>query len=350
MTNDASNGWEAVRPGEGIPKYDNAPEPPSRFTPSLYANVQALFDGGDLEAPAPSAGIREDNVRLFYPSMVNVLIGDPEAGKTLVASAVAADVCFEGGSILVIDVDHNGASATVKRLESFGMSRAVLENPERFRYASPEDAQELLAVVEEAKVWRPSFVLVDSVGEVLPMFGASSNDADQYTAVHRQVFTALANSGSVVVIIDHESKGTDSRKYGAGGTMAKKRAIDGALYRVKVIRPFSPGNGGKSALYILKDRHGQVRMNASLTGSEPLAATFLMSHGVTTWKFYAPTDSDDFFAQRKAQELETLAQRLLNLGELPTSVAKAKALLGVGQDKAQAALERARELNAQPKI
>jgi hypothetical protein len=75
-----------------------------------------------------------------------------------------------------------------------------------------------------------------------------------------------------------------------------------------------------------------------------------MTAGVTDWKFYAPTDSDDYFAQKKASELDALASKLLDLEELPSSVAKAKSFLGVGQDKAQAALELARAKQTQPQI
>lgn len=325
--------WVAVVPGTGSPKYDNAPV---TYTPSLYADITAVLDG-TLEAPQPTVGRREDGFNLFYPATTNGLVGAPESGKTLFALCVLADELFAGNRVLVIDVDHNGAAATVARLRSFGVSENTLKDPALFRYASPEDKDELLAVVNETHLWKPTAVLVDSVGEVLPMFGASSNNGDEYTAVHRQVFTALANSGASVVLIDHEPKSDGAAEYGAGGTMAKKRAIDGALYRVKVKQPFAPGAGGKAVLSILKDRHGAIRA-ASLVGvssREPVAATFHLKAGEAThWTFYAPTEADNLKADKLAQDVATLEA----LHDPPVSVRDITKRTGIPKDRAMYAL------------
>jgi hypothetical protein len=185
-------------------------------------------------------------------------------------------------------------------------------------------------------------VLVDSVGEVLPMFGASSNSADEYTAVHRQVFTALANSGACVLLIDHLPKSGTAAEYGATGTIAKKRAIDGALYRVTMKQPFVPGEGGKASLSVLKDRHGSVRQIAQRLGAkkEPLAANFhLIGGDATDWKFYPPSELDSSNTSKTESDVEILKA----LDEPPFSVRDVRDRLKWGAVRAQGAMKLYRE-------
>lgn len=327
--------WEAVSPGEGLPTRDNEPDPLDKgFTARLYANVAQLFAEGLPSAPKPTIGLRTDGEALIYERAVNVLFGVPEAGKTLVASAIAADTIFEGGSLLLIDVDHNGAVATIARLRSFGISEQTLSDPTRFRYASPEDKADMEAVIVDATIWKPSIVILDSIGELLPMFGANSNDGDEYTVVHRQVLTRLSDTGAAVVAIDHEAKGATSGAWAIGST-AKKRAVDGVMLRAELIRTFSPGFGGKSRLRIVKDRHGGLRAVSTSGHGEPVAATFELLPGeIPTWKFYAPTLEDDETTDRVAEDVK----RLQELDPKPTGVQDVKTRCRWGQDRATTAL------------
>lgn len=254
-----------------------------------YVDVGALLDG-NLQSPKPTLGVRSDGQPFIYPAAVNIIFGPPETGKTLALSAIAADVLFSGGSALWIDIDHNGDEATIARFRSFGVPAKVLRDRARFRLATPEDKDEVLRVVKDSSVWKPTLVALDSVGELLPMFGANSNSDDEYTAVHRAVLSKMSTAGRAVVGIDHEAKGQASRNFGAGGAVAKKRAVDGVLLRASVRIPFTPGSGGKAVLTIVKDRHGGVRSISQRSGDrEPIAATFeLISDAATSWKFWAP--------------------------------------------------------------
>ena len=327
--------WEAVTPGTGSPAHDNSPDPLEKgFTAHLYANVARLFAEGLPLAPKPTVGLRTDGEALLYERAVNVLFGVPEAGKTLVASAIAADSIFTGGSLLLIDVDHNGAVASIARLRSFGISEKTLSDPTRFRYASPEDKADMEAVIVDATIWKPSIVILDSIGELLPMFGANSNDGDEYTVVHRAVLTRLADTGAAVIAIDHEAKGATSGTWAIGST-AKKRAVDGVMLRAELIRTFSPGNGGKSRLRIVKDRHGGLRAVSTSGHGEPVAATFELLPGeATTWKFYAPnlTDTDD------ADQLAEDVQKVKLLDPPPSGVQDVKKRCRWGQERATNAL------------
>ncbi|MFJ2355113.1 hypothetical protein [Frigoribacterium sp. NPDC087798] len=133
--------------------------------------------------------------------------------------------------------------------------------------------------------------VVDSMGELLPIFGASSDSSDEYTKVHRAVLTAAARAGAAVLTIDHLAKGSESRAFGGTGTIAKKRAVDGALYRVEASQAFAPGKGGAASVRLLKDRHGSVRggLDASSNGvREPTVTTFVIDAPTSDWRFDAP--------------------------------------------------------------
>lgn len=240
-----------------------------------YVDVAGILSG-DFQPPQTTVGgRRSDATPLLYAGAVNVLLGAPEAGKTLVAGAMAADEMFSHGRVLWIDLDHNGAGPLLSRFRSFGIDADDLCDLSRFRLAVPDDSTALLDIVADAQTWQPTLAVVDSIGELLPMFGANSNNADEYTTVNRAVLTALASVGAGVLAIDHEAKSTDSAAYGATGTMAKKRAVDGALLRVTNVRPFRPGHGGEARLSIVKDRHGYLRSLAD-NEREPLIAGFTL--------------------------------------------------------------------------
>lgn len=306
-----------------------------------YVNIGDLLDGNLAAPPHPEVGIRRDGVGLFYRGMVNTIFGEPESGKSWVALAAAADELFAGGSVLIVDLDHNGAASIVARFLSMGVNGDLLRDRARFRYTVPEDADMIRAVVRNATTWKPTVVIVDSIGELLPLFGASSNSADDFTRVNSVTMQPLADAGACVIAIDHVSKGAESSAFGATGTIAKKRAIGGASLRCKIATPFAPGHGGAAYLAISKDRHGGLRENCPTgTGDrEPLAATFRLTpldDGSLSWAFHVPSDAGPGHSSR----LTGLASDLAELDQLqppPASQRDVKTRKRWGADRAQAA-------------
>ncbi|MFK4789858.1 hypothetical protein [Microbacterium sp. ZW T5_56] len=310
------------------------------YTPKLYTDVAELIARGPIEPPAPTCGLRRDGVGLIYRGHVNSFVGDPESGKTLLAQAIAADEMFVGGSVLLVDLDHNGAEATISRMLSFGIKPEVLSDPARFRYTEPEDPTEIAGIIEDAKIWQPSFVLIDSVGELLPIYAANSNNPDDFTRVHAAAIKPFAMAGACVVIIDHLAKGLQSRSYGATGTGAKKRAISGTMLRITVDEAFTPGAGGKSEIVILKDRHGGLRAN-SPRGKEPLAARFRLvdREGALTWYLDAPGENEQprVSGNTGGEDVTELVRILSELTPPPASVRDVKGRCKWGTEKASLA-------------
>lgn len=270
-------------------------EPGTADENPLYVDICALLDGTMPEPPEPKLGRRTDGRCLFYAGQVNWVFGDPESGKTWLCLAAAVEALKAGRKVLIVDLDHNGPAATVRRLVDLGAPVESLRDPQRFRYCEPEDRAELRQVIDDCAQWRPAVALVDSIGELLPMYGASSNSSDDFTMAHSHVLKPLAKVGAAVLAVDHLAKGADSRAAGPGGTAAKRRAIGGVSLRVKVKKPFTPGHGGSATLLVNKDRHGGVRAHCPVGDREPVAGTFKLlafNDGVLEWAIYPPVDGE----------------------------------------------------------
>lgn len=310
-----------------------------------YADVAEIIANG-VERRVPDAGgLRSDGARLAYSGAVNGLVGPPESGKTLVAIAQACDELKAGGRVLHVDADHNGPQATLAHyLAADGVEAEILTDRARFRYVEVRSADHLRRVVAEAASWSPTFVPIDSVGEIVPLFGGDSNSNDDYRSIHREIMSPLAGLGAAVLVLDHVTKEEGRGGY-AIGAGSKKAAIDGTYLAVAPVEPFVPGVGGAAALSILKDRHGGLRA-VSPAGKSPTAAVFRLDSrsDVTTWEFFRGRDPEE----RADEQHEADVAFVLALEEFPSSRAKLQAVLRAGQgtgwnnSRAHAALEEAR--------
>jgi hypothetical protein len=306
--------------------------------PPLFVDIAGLLDRGLPDAPEPEFLRRADGQCLFYAGQVNLLFGDPESGKTLVALAACSEALQRGRKVGVVDIDHNGPVATVCRLIDMGVDESILRDPKRFRYVEPEDRLHLAAVVVSTIEWNPQVVTVDSIGELLPLLRLSSNSPDDFTAAHARVLKPLAMAGAAVIAIDHLPKNLENKQSGPTGTAAKRRAVGGVAIRVVIDQQFTPGKGGKACLTINKDRHGALRRACSVEpGKEPIAGWFKISpkDDCISWSIEPPTAGDTAPADRV--DPRDLA-RLEALEPPPTSVRDVKKRCTWRTDRAMSAL------------
>lgn len=310
-----------------------------------YVDIASLLDGGLSEPPAPHVLARSDGISLFYAGQVNWVFGDPEGGKTWICAAAAVEQLNHGHRVVWVDLDHNGPDAIVSRLMQMGASPDALRDLDRFRFIEPDDRATLRQVVEDAVTWKPAVIVVDSIGELLPMFGVSSNSPDDFTTVHAHVLKPLAKTGAAVIAVDHLAKNTDSRNSGPGGTAAKRRTIGGTSIRVTVKEAFTPGHGGAAHLAVNKDRHGGLRAHCPTGDREPYAGTFVLTtvdDDCLDWRIAAPgADTRNPDEQAPADDVAALA----SLDPPPSGVRDAAARMSWRTDRAGAALK---SLRAQP--
>ena len=308
----------------------------------MYVNVAAIIDGAS--APDPDVFPITGDSYLFYSGEFNLIFGDTESGKTWLCLAAVASVLDEGGKAAIIDLDHNGAPSIISRLQAFGIADSVLIDQSRFRLAEPVHDLELKELVTDLLVFKADVVTIDSLGEVLPLFRANSNNADDFTVVHTNVIKPLAMNGAAVLVIDHLAKNQDSRSQGPTGTMAKSRAVGGLSVRVTAERPFKPGEGGTAKLELFKDRHGGVRKQFPSSEPKPVIGTFTLTadgdalsysikHGLTV-----PLRAQE---QGDAEQLLSDTAKLRKLSDDGTkiTVAAARLALGCSQSRARRAVK-----------
>lgn len=311
------------------------PPPPMSGTRNRvgYGNIAALLAGNLPPAPTPSILRRVDGIGMFYANQVNILFGEPESGKTFVALAAIVECLNKGGRAVFLDMDHNGMEGIAARLLDLGAPAPILGDLDRFRYKEPEDRQDLMEAVADLKAWHPGVAVLDSIGELMPTMGLSSNSPDDFTIAHTSVLKPLAMAGAAVIAIDHVAKNTESKAQGPTGTAAKSRAAGGTMLRVTVKDAFTPGHGGAAYLNVKKDRHGGLRSNAPRGDKEPLGGTFKLF-------------PDGNFAVFAAQDGERMPEAVpaVDLAELksldppPTTVREARERLNWGNDRATAAM------------
>ena len=331
----------------GMTMTDNAAVDTEDDSPFLYlfVDVAAMLAGGLPDAPEPTFMRRDDGVSLFYAGKVNVLFGDPESGKSWIAYAAVVQALRSGIRAAIVDVDHNGATDILTRLIALGAAADELGDLDLFRLAEPEDGKSLLEVVAALRTWGAELVVVDSIGEILPMLGLSSNSPDDYTLAHRKVLTALTGGGAGVIAIDHLPKSDDAREHGQTGTMAKRRAVNGVSLRVTLVETFAPGKGGAASLTIHKDRPGGLRGRCPVVGKHQPAGRFVMSpelDGSISWHVTQPLTSDSPSGPSKPADIAEVD----GLDPLPSGVRDVMDRCSWGYTRAKGALEGWREHRA----
>jgi hypothetical protein len=231
-------------------------------TPPPYADLTWAANGETRPPTLPTIGQRNDGAHILYAGKINGIYGDPETAKTWFALHLATQTLNQGGTVALIDIDHNGENDTVDRLRKLGVNNQLIGDPAHFRYYIPETPAELLATRDNIIKQQPTLCILDSIGELIPMLGLDSNSNDDISRGYRAMLTPLAQEHTAVLTIDHLAKAGKSDSTYAIGGIAKKRIINGAYYHAEAITIPAPGIVGKIRLTITKDRPGGVRANA----------------------------------------------------------------------------------------
>lgn len=310
----------------------------------MYVDVAALIAGGVL-TPEPDTLALNAGGYLFYSGQFNLIHGDPESGKTWLCLAAVACALAAGGNAAIVDLDHNGAHSIIGRLQQLGTGDEVLGDQDRFRLAEPDTSGELKQVVADLCTFGPAVVTIDSLGEVLPLFGANSNSADDFTTVHAAVIAPLAKAGAAVLVVDHLPKSADSRQHGPTGTNAKNRAVGGASVRVTAQRDFVPGVGGAATLELFKDRHGGIRQHLPAptgNGTKATIGTFTLTVDNETGELHhaiTPDNANPAVA-KPGRDMDADVIHLMDLHENGTNITvnSARMALGCGQKHAMEAV------------
>lgn len=310
----------------------------------MYIDVEAILSKG-AQAPEPEILRFVADSYLFYTGEFNLVYGDTESGKTWLCLSAVVSTLNEGGRAAIIDLDHNGAHSLISRLEMLGARREHLTDQQLFRLAEPVTEAELKELVADLSEFMPDVVVLDSLGEVMPLFRANSNSADDFTLVHSYVIKPLARAGAAVLVVDHLPKNAESRNYGPTGTIAKTRAVGGLAVKVSAEKAFRPGAGGSAKLELYKDRHGGVRKQLPSGEPRPLIGTFTLeqagdklSYDIRHASEVAAAKQVETSAAQVKEDLEKLIA-LHKEGHDLNTIRAVKDALRCGQSRAEAALQ-----------
>jgi hypothetical protein len=265
----AAEGYGTRSQENGFGEFETGPaasdtQEDSERPEDTFSDLSWVFSG-ERRPPAQPEFLQTDAGHcLLYRGRINGIFGDPETAKSWLAQYATTQALLVSQRVAYLDIDHNGAAEIAERLLLLGANPSKIADPGHFRVYEPQDRQGLARFVQDMLDWKPDFVTIDSLGELMPMLGAKSVDNDELTAAIRATLKPLAHTaGACVFTIDHLPKGQDARASGyAIGGIAKKRIIDGAYLSAEALEPPAPGKTGKIRLTIEKDRHGQVRAHA----------------------------------------------------------------------------------------
>lgn len=293
--------------GEALQRLDDTATRfgPRSSTASGLHDLTWVLTGEPPVQPPPLYSRRTDGHALFYAGKVNGIFGDPESGKTWLAQTAIVEALQAGGTAAMIDVDHNGPNHTAGRLLLLGATQHQIADPDLFRYYEPEDADELNAAIADLVHNAPDVLVIDSLGEVFPMLGVSTNDGDEMSTAMRQVCQRPATAGACVITVDHLPKSHEARSTGyAIGSIVKKRMVRGAYIRVEVRQQPAPDQIGRVTLRIEKDTTGELRRSSGGGYAGTLVLDSTQAY-VTRWSISRqemPTNADGSYRPTNLME------------------------------------------------
>ena len=290
---------------------EDTTEPEAETAGPAHADLSWVARGERREPTKPSLGSRFDGVPILYRGKINGIYGDPETAKTWLAIHIATQVFSDGGSVALIDIDHNGEFDTVDRFLKLGADPSVLGDPDRFRYYDPESPPELRIVRDQIVDYCPDYLVIDSIGELVPMLGLDSNSNDDISHAYRTVLMPMVAAKTAVLTIDHLPKTTNGNTGYAIGGIAKKRIVNGVYLHASAIAIPAPGMHGKIALKVTKDRPGGVRAHAP-SGN---LGTFRLDSTAPDGTILAWIDKDAFDPSRPTSLMQAVSEILASSPE-----------------------------------
>jgi len=285
---------------------DTTTEPEAQPEGPAHVDLSWVARGEQREPTKPSLGSRFDGVPILYRGKINGIYGDPETAKTWLAMHIATQVFNDGGNVALIDIDHNGDIDTINRFLKLGADPKVLGDPSRFRYYAPESPPELRIVRDQIVDYCPDYLVIDSIGELVPMLGLDSNSNDDISHAYRTVLMPMVAERTAVLTIDHLPKTTNGNTGYAIGGIAKKRIVNGVYLHASAIAIPAPGMHGKIALKVTKDRPGGVRAHAP-SGN---LGTFRLDSTAPDGTIVAYIDKDAFDPSRPTSLMEAASEIL----------------------------------------
>ena len=270
---------------------DAAPEA-AEVEPSSWERIDISHVlAGERIRVVPTLGRRQDGQRIIYAGKEHSVSSEPECGKTWWVLLQVLDILTEGGRVVYLDFEDD-ENTIVGRLMDLGCPASLL-GQDTFRYARPEGPPPTGVITKECTFGEhhADLLVLDGVTEGMGACGLdplSQKDIVQW----RKVAKEAMRLGTAVLSTDHETKSKETRGRFAIGGQHKLAGLNGVMFKMQSVTPFSEAKGGRSRVFISKDRNGGLRnivLPSDQDGLENLG-DLVCKDGL--WTFYAPKDSE----------------------------------------------------------
>lgn len=251
-------------------------------------DMAPVLEGGDVR-PTPTLGRRSDGQRLLYPGKEHSISSEPECGKTWWVLLQVLSILAEGGRVVYIDFEDD-EYAIGGRLKALG--GAAYMTPDRFRYVRP-DIRPPAGTIDQLCTFlegSADLMVLDGVTEGMGLMGLDPLSQKDIVA-WRAVAKAAMGIGTAVLSTDHETKSKETRGRYAIGGQHKLAGLNGVMFKMESIRPFSETQGGRSRVIITKDRNGKLRnVTTPDRDGNGHIGDLVLDEGV--WQFHPPKQDE----------------------------------------------------------
>jgi hypothetical protein len=229
----------------------------------------------DTEQEEPIYLARDDGRYLIYEGKAHSFIGEFESLKTWAAIKLTVDCIKTGIPVMYIDCEGSPAPFA-RKLKWCGLTQKEAAN--KLVYIRPDDPlvtrsgawtsgkDELAAA---GVIYDPRILIIDGVTEFFSLHQLDIGKAENVATYQRMLLKRFPGYLTTVEI-DHVPK-TPPELLGrsratAIGSEHKAAGIDGAIYEFRGMKRGGRGGESTADIYVIKDREGAIRANATDTG------------------------------------------------------------------------------------
>jgi hypothetical protein len=224
-----------------------------------WMDLDEYLDGSYVAPTACLGACRDDAIQFLYPGKWHTMIGLTTAGKTFWALWQAKAVMEDGGHVVYVHFEEANPAGTIARLLHMGADREMIRKQFHWPDSRPWTRGEMPEEIERLSD-APALAVLDGINAACGNHGWNVSEAGS-VGLYRAMFVhPLTAVGAAVLSLGHPVKNVarqgESYSYGAAGWL---NDVDGVSYRLKSSdKPISRGKEGRSWLYSVKDRYGEV--------------------------------------------------------------------------------------------